>query len=96
MALEIGVMTVTETNKKYSEIIKTRYSAYRKGSYEEQGNYSFALMCPGQYSAEDAALRFVEENPKATLKEVCAYLYKVIPIGLAPNDDGRDLLEDED
>lgn len=84
------------THEKYVKIITERYGRYKDGSYEEKGNYYFALLAPEQYQNEDEMLDFVEKNPNATLKEVSLYWSKITPDGLAPNDDGTDLLEDDD
>ncbi len=86
-------MTVHE---KYIEIITERYGRYENGTYEEKGDYLWIINAPEQYQNEDEMLDFVEKNPNATLKEVNNYWDEITPDGLAPGDDGADLLEDEE
>lgn len=83
-------------HEEYTKIIKERYGQYKNGTYEEKGNYLWIVNAPEQYQNESEMLEFVEKNPNATLKEVFSYWNKITPAGLAPGDDGADLLEDDE
>lgn len=82
-------MTVHE---EYTALIKERYSHMQGESYEMQCAYYAALYAPYQYRTEASMLKYVKSHPGATLREVCNYYDKITPIGLAPGDDGADLL----
>ena len=82
-------MTVHE---EYERIIKQRYLAEKSKSYETRGYYDWVLMAPAQYLVEPSMLSYVKEHPNATLKEVFCYFDEIVPDGLAPGDDGEDLL----
>ncbi|MCC8191834.1 MAG: hypothetical protein LIO41_02175 [Ruminococcus sp.] len=86
-------MTVHE---EYTKIIEERYGQYKNGTYEEKGDYSWIFDAPEQYLTEEKMLEYVKSHPKATIKEVSCYAGNITPIGLAPGDDGSDLLVDDD
>ncbi len=86
-------MTVHE---EYTKIIEERYSGLKNNSYEMKANYLTAFYAPHYYGTEEAVLNYVKENEKATLAEVANYFNEITPSGLAPGDDGSDLLVDDD
>ncbi|MCD8353755.1 MAG: hypothetical protein LUC47_05530 [Clostridiales bacterium] len=83
-----------DTHEEYTKLIKERYEHLAPESYEQQGYYYCALYAPYQYETEEAMLAYIKQNPTATLKEVFDYFGEITPPGLAPGDDGADLLED--
>ncbi|MCD8327599.1 MAG: hypothetical protein LUC25_00715 [Ruminococcus sp.] len=86
-------MTIHE---EYTKIIEERYGQYKNGTYEERGDYSWIFDAPEQYLTEGKMLDYVKKNPEATLKDIAYYADKITPDGLAPGDDGSDLLVDDD
>lgn len=46
-----------------------------------------------QYEIEEEALAFLQETPEPTAKELLDFFDATAPEGLAPGDDGLDLLE---
>ncbi|MCD7838216.1 MAG: hypothetical protein LUG65_04815 [Clostridiales bacterium] len=83
-----------DTHEEYTKLIKERYERFAQESYEQRGYYSCALFAPYQYENEEVMLAYIKQNPIATLKEVSDYFSEITPPGLAPGDDGADLLED--
>lgn len=86
-------MTIHE---EYIKLIAERYGQYKDGNYEEEQDYYWILEAPANYENEEETLKYLKKHPKATLKEVIRYWDDITPDGLAPNDDGSDLLEDDD
>lgn len=83
-------MTVHE---EYTVLIEERYAHLQGESYEMQGDYCCAYFGPYQYRTEASILKYVKTHSNATLGEICNYFDKITPDGLAPGDDGTDLLE---
>ncbi len=85
-------MTVHE---EYTAIISERYGHLKNKSYEMGGYYSCVSLAPEQYRNEEDMLEYVKSHPEASLKEVFNYWGEITPVGLAPDDDGADLWEDD-
>lgn len=85
-------MTVHE---EYLSILESRFPEAQNGDYETRGYYDGIYYGPDQYQNESEMLEYLKKNPKATLKEAFAYFDDITPDGLAPGDDGADLLDDD-
>lgn len=85
-------MTVHE---EYTKLIQERYSGVDRNNYEQYGYYLAIYHAPAQYMTEASMLSYAKRNPNATAKELFDYFNKITPDGLAPGDDGADLLEDD-
>ncbi len=83
-----------DTHEEYTKLIKERYEHLRNQSYEMMGDYDWALLAPESYCVETPMLSYVKKHPNASLREICKYFSEITPPGLAPGDDGADLLED--
>lgn len=83
-----------ETHEEYYALIKERYESESKKGYEQAGYFATVLYAPWQYKVEISMLNYTKQHPNASLKEMYSYFNKITPIGLAPGDDGADLLED--
>ena len=82
-------------NEEYSSIVKARYKKIGSANYEMRGYYDTVLLAPKQYGTESVMLEFAKEHKEATIKEMYDYFNKITPDGLAPGDDGADLMEDD-
>lgn len=78
---------------KYKELFETRYMKENQ-SYKEKADYLFMIGAPEEYDVEDEMLEYLINNSNATIDDVYNYFDKIAPYGLAPNDDGSDLLDD--
>ena len=81
-------------HEEYTEIIKKRYEAVSHENYEQNGYYTCVMMAPSQYLTEHSMLRYVQAHPTASLKELFVYFNKITPDGLAPGDNGVDLMDE--
>ena len=80
-------------HEEYTQLIKKRYEAASRENYEQRGYYTCVMMAPSQYLTERSMLRYVQAHPTASLKELFVYFEKITPEGLAPGDNGADLLD---
>lgn len=85
-------MTIHE---EYMALIEKRYKATLSESYAMQADYYWAYYAPFQYKVEASMLAYVKKHPNATLRDICNYFVRIAPEGLAPGDDGADLLSDD-
>jgi hypothetical protein len=81
-------------HEEYTELIEKRYARPSKDDYEQYGYYDWVLHAPYQYKTEASMLGYVKAHPNATLRELFVYFDKITPDGLAPDDDGADLMDD--
>lgn len=63
---------------------------------EVYGAYLCLINGPVQYQNDDQMMAYAKDHPHATLMELRFYWHEITPPGLAPGDDGADLLEDDD
>lgn len=82
------------THEEYIALVEKRYGPLKKNSYEDYANYGWLKDAPGAYLVEEEMLEFMKTHPNATSRECCFYFHEVTPDGLAPGDDGADLLDD--
>jgi hypothetical protein len=82
-------------HEEYTKIIEERYAGLQSQSYEMQAMFYGVYYGPYQYRVEESVLQYVKTYPDAPLKDVCDYFFSICPIGLAPGDDGTDLLADD-
>ena len=86
----------------YQNLIVERYGkiVYPDGehpvSYEMYNDYLAMLNMPKGYQNEKEMLAYAEAHPDATLKDLLHYFVLITPPGLAPGDDGADLLDDDE
>ena len=52
--------------------------------YEKRGDFWWVLAGPEQYEVEEEMTKYIEEHPKATIKELLRYFEEVAPPGLPP------------
>ena len=73
--------TLFKINKDYPEILD---------------HFLFMLNAPQKYGGEDEMLKYLKDNPEATLSELLEHFDEIVPYGTLPvGDDGSDLLEDD-
>lgn len=75
----------------YRELFEQRFKK-EKMDYREEMEYLFMLNAPEQYQVEDEVLNYLKSHPNATIAELSDYYDEISPHGLAPDDDGADLL----
>lgn len=80
----------------YIQEIARRYQKVSQEGYFEKGQYSAVLYGPAQYRNEADMLRYIQRYPQATLHEVFLHFMEITPPGLAPGDNGADLLTDDE
>lgn len=61
--------------------------------YEAYADYLALINGPREYGVEPEMLRYAKGRTDATVKELLEHFYEITPEGLAPGDDGADLLE---
>lgn len=88
-------MTIVTVHEEYTKLIEERYAASQSESYAMQAAYYGAYYGPYQYKTEASVLAYAKKHPNATLKDICDYFDQITPDGLAPGDDGADLLSDD-
>lgn len=64
-------------------------------SYRDENDFLFLLNAPEQYEVEPQMLQYAKEHPDASMEELIDYFDEIVPPGLAPCDDGADLLDDD-
>ena len=82
----------------YVDEMEQRFADYlnSKNRDEVEGAQSIIYGC-SQYHIEDKARAFLKKNPSPTGRELLEFCFEAIPEGLSPEDDGEDLMdEDED
>lgn len=85
----------------YVNLIVDRYcdAVYPDGdtavSYEAENDYLWLVNAPEQYEVEPQMLEYTKAHPSASMKDLIDYFDDIAPLGLAPGDDGEDLLDDE-
>ena len=86
-----------ERESEWVELVRERYEPDPdvEMSYEDENNLLWLLNAPEQYDIETEMMEYAKKHPDATLKELVEYFDKIVPPGLAPGDDGADLLDDE-
>lgn len=82
-----------DVHEEYKALITKRYSRPAPDDYENYGRYIWVLQAPEQYKTEASMLSYAKSHPNATLRELFNYFNKITPDGLAPGDDGADLME---
>ena len=72
-------------------------SRYKKDNmdYAEEMDYLFMFLAPKQYGVEDEMLKYLKDNPEATVIELLDFFDEIAPEGLPDGDDGSDLIEDD-
>lgn len=85
---------------KRDDFVKTmekKFSNYLKSDDEEIVGYAQSFVYGSQqYEIEKEAEKFSEEHPNATARDLFDFFDKTAPDGLAPGDDGADLMADDD
>lgn len=81
----------------YVDEMEQRFADYlnSKDIDEVEGAQSIVYGC-SQYHIEDKARAFLEENPCPTGRELLEFCIRAIPEGLSPEDDGEDLISDDE
>ena len=79
---------------KYVEVLDERLKKDNP-SYAEENKFLFMKYAPSDYYFEDEMLEYLTSHPDATLDEVYDYFDANVPDGLAPDDDGADLLDED-
>lgn len=82
-------------HEEYLALIEVRFAALAERSYEDEANYLWLKNAPEQYLVEASMLAYAKKHPDITSSELCAYFDSIAPEGLAPGDDGADLLDDD-
>lgn len=78
----------------YKELFEKKYKK-EFTEYRDKMNYGFMLDAPEQYGVEDKMLDYLKKNPNINVLGLLDYFDEIVPDGLAPNDDGLDLLEED-
>jgi|GEM_PF-2653834 len=82
-------------NDAFVQKMKKRFRAYLQSDDPETvGEIEMFIHGSQQYEIEEEAEAFVESRPHATARELFEFFNATAPEGLAPGDDGADLLED--
>lgn len=91
MYLTAKYLTKEVATCRYKELFTERY---KKDDFElrEENRILFLLYAPEDYEVENEMLEMLEAKPDATMDELVEYFDNIAPDGLAPNDDGADLL----
>lgn len=75
--------------------MEKKFSKYLKSDSDEIVGYAEMFIYGSQqYEIEKEAELFVKEHPDATARELFEFFDRTAPEGLAPGDDGKDLLDD--
>lgn len=81
---------------KFEKLIRDRYEPDGDMEFNEESKLLLLLNGPFHYQNEEEMLEYAEAHPDATMDELIDYWDSITPDGLAPGDDGADLLEEED
>lgn len=80
---------------KYQEQLRKKYGNKKLSQYE-QDLYDWLYDAPIYYKNDNEMQEYFSEHPDATLTELDDYWGSITPPGLAPDDDGADLLGDNE
>lgn len=83
------------TRSEFRELVAKRLEYLAKDDQNRQDIEDLADFCHG-YEFTDEILKYMDDHPNATMKELWTYFDETVPPGLAPGDDGADLLDDDD
>lgn len=78
----------------YILLIRERYEKDEM-SFEEENDFLWLINAPEQYENEKEMLAFAKKHPVATMKDLLTFWDSITPDGLAPGDDGADLIGNE-
>ena len=80
----------------FEKLIRERYEPDGEMEFNEESKLLLLLNGPLHYQNEEKMLEYAENHPDATMDELIDYGDSITPDGLAPGDDGSDLLEDDE
>lgn len=80
---------VIKMEKRFADFLHSDDESVRDGA-------EWFIYGSQQYEIEAEAEDFLKKNPDPTAKELNAFFDRTCPGGLAPGDDGADLLDDDD
>lgn len=83
-----------DLENEYVKLIFERYDPGDTPSYAEENDFLWLLNAPEQYEVEKEMLKYAKEHPEADMKELLDHFDSIAPEGLAPGDDGSDLMDE--
>ena len=79
----------------YVELVRELFEPEGDMEYNEETKLLLLLNGPDQYGNEEEMLEFLKDHRDITMDELIDYWDSIAPDGLAPGDDGEDLLEED-
>ena len=83
-----------EIESEFIQLVRERWDVEGDMTVEDENNLIFLLNGPEHYQVEPEMLAYAKQHPNATTRDMLTYFTQIVPPGLAPGDDGADLLED--
>lgn len=77
----------------YVRLMFERFDLGDTPNYAEENDFLWLLNAPEQYGVEEDMLEYAEKYPEADMRELLAFFDAIAPDGLAPGDDGLDLMD---